>query len=177
VLEQLRKRAYDMSRLAPMRRFLLPVLALGLGAVCALALAACGGNSQLLSGDTANQLNSALDKIAADANRGACSRAASAAGSIADQLNQQTSLDSNLRSSLIDGFQLLKTLAENPSSCLTVSGTATTPTNTTATQTQTTKTTPSQTQPALTNTNPITTPTQTTPTTNGSGGVGGGPGL
>jgi hypothetical protein len=166
-----------MSRLAPMRRLLAPTLALGLGALCAVVVASCGGgNSQLLSGDNANQLNTALDRIASDANRGACSSAASLADSIANQLNQQSNLDRDLKSALIQGFQRLKVLAGNPSTCLTLSTTTTTPTTTTATtQAQTTKTTPTQTQTTPTQT----TPTQTTPTTttNGSGGVGGGPGL
>ena len=175
-----------MTRLAPMSKLLkltAPISALALGSACAVLVASCGGsgNSDLLSSATADQLNQALDAIEQMAADGACSDAADSADQVATQLEQQTDIDPELKSALVDGFQRLQVLASDPATCgavttqQTTTQETTTERRTTAEPTTTSK--PPPTQPP-TQPNTVTTPTQPTTTgTGGTGGTGGGPGL
>jgi hypothetical protein len=166
-----------MTRLAPMRKFFGPTLALALGLVCAVMVASCGGGGGTLSGATAQQLLDALDQMQTDASTGSCSSVASSATNVASQVETRTNIDPKLKAALVEGFRNLATLADQPGGCESATTTTTT-TETTTSDTTPTDTTPTETTP--TETTPTqTTPTQTTPTqttTTGTGGTGGGNG-
>jgi hypothetical protein len=165
-----------MTRLAPMRKFFGPTLALALGLVCAVIVASCGGGGGTLSGATAQQLLDALDQMQTDASSGDCSTVASSASNVASQVEARSNIDPKLKAALVEGFRNLGTLANQPGGCestTTTTTTETTTSGTTPTETTTTDTTPTQTTPTQT------TPTQTTPTqttTTGTGGTAGGSG-
>jgi hypothetical protein len=162
-----------------MRRFAALTSALALGLACAVLLAACGGSGGgTLSSANSSELLGLLDKIEQSIQDGNCPGAASVAGQVATSVEKRADIDPKLRTALVDGFQRLQSLAEQPD----CAGTATATTTTTTTDTTTTDTTPTRTTPTHTTptqTTPTqTTPTQTTPTTptNPTGGVPGGSG-
>ena len=165
-----------MTRLASMRKYLTMTIALVAGVACAVVLASCGGGGTL-SGATAQQLLDALDKMQTEASDGNCSTVASDASNVSSQVQARDDIDPKLRAALVEGFDNLAQLAQQPGECE-----STTTTESTTTETTTTEETPTETTDTTPNT--VTTPTQTTPTqtqtqttpTNPTGGTPGGTG-
>jgi hypothetical protein len=138
------------------------LLAAAVLGVCSSLLVACGDRSHLIPSGDANELDSALDQVAAATSAGDCAAAHQALTRASDVLAKlPDSVDERLRARLRSGVANLR--ARVPGQCA-EAGRATT---TETTQTQTTTTTPTQTTPTQTTpTTPTqTTPTQTTPTT------------
>jgi cell division septation protein DedD len=150
-----------------MRRPLIHVLALVLGAASAL-LVACGSsdNPHLLSAARADRLQSELDNLRDAVNAHQCQQAADLALRLQDEVTSlPNDTDPRLRQRLQEGATNLKLRAEQD--CVKTTPTVTeTQTQTTTTETQTTETTPTETQKTTTTpTTTTTTPTTTTPTT------------
>jgi hypothetical protein len=133
------------------------LLAAAVLGVCASLLVACGDRSHLIPSGDANELDSALDQVAAATSAGDCATARQAVNRASAVLAKlPDSVDGRLRARLRSGVANLRERV--PVQCAGAGGATTTET----TPTQTTTTTPTQTTP--TQTTP-TTPTQTTPTT------------
>jgi hypothetical protein len=97
-------RLRPFSRLARMPRFPLPLLAIGLTAVSALALAACGGeDAKLLPGETAREITANLDTVQQLSDEGDCVGAESAAQQVGEQIEALEGVDAKLKRALEDG--------------------------------------------------------------------------
>ena len=166
-----------------MRMRLLPLLlALALGGATAF-LISCGGSdrSHLIPSADANDLNSALDQVAAATKAGDCTAAGQALSRAQGVLVRlPASVDSRLKQRLQDGIASLR--RHVPSQCQKTTSTQATTTQappvttaTQTTQTQTTQTATTQTATTQTQTGTTSTPTTTTPpttTSNTTGGAG-----
>lgn len=161
-----------------MRTALLHLAALLLGALAALALAACGGDedrSGLLPAGDAQALSDRLDAVRADVEDGECDALAQDLVRLRNALVAlPSSVDPRLRERLEEGVANLAEIA--PGQCAEVARGETTTTETQTTETQTTTTaiptvtTPVETAPPTTTATPTTTtPPTTTPP--GTGGV------
>jgi hypothetical protein len=162
-----------------MPKMLRPILlALFLAAATAGVLG-CGGSSgpdPSISAQEAAVLSSKIDEIQANVQVGSCLVAADKTDDlIADVQQLPSSVNSDVKSALLNGANQLKILLSDPTQCegrTTTSSETTTSTpsttESTTTKTQPTTTTKTQTQPTTT------TQTQTGPstTTGGSGGIG-----
>lgn len=180
-----------------MRRVFACLLALALGAACAL-LAACGGEGKgLIAAHDADAMQQQLDQIESSVRRGQCDGLAGELTTLQQQVNALPNrVDAALRRRLLEGAANLAQIS--PERCAiqaakaqttptTIETTPTTPTATTpTTPTETTPTTPTQTTtttvpPTTTQTPPTTVPPTTTggsggataPDTGGTGGAGG----
>jgi hypothetical protein len=92
------------SRLAPMPRFPLPLLALGLTAVVSLTLVACGGeDAKLLPGGTAREITANLDTVQQLSDEGDCIGAESAAQQVGEQIEALQGVDVKLKRALEEG--------------------------------------------------------------------------
>ncbi|HEX5821442.1 MAG TPA: hypothetical protein VFY30_06725 [Solirubrobacterales bacterium] len=152
------------------------VLALFLAAA-AVGILGCGGSSgpdPSISAQEAAVLSSKIDEIQANVQVGSCLVAADKTDDlIADVQELPSSVNSDVKTALLNGSNQLKILLSDPTQCqgrTTTSETITSTPSTTAsttTKTQPTTTTRTQTQPTTT------TQTQTGPstTTGGSGGI------
>jgi hypothetical protein len=167
------------ASIAAMPRFRPILLALFLAAAAAGVLG-CGGSSgpdPSLSGGDAAVLSSKIDEIQANVQVGSCLVAADKTDDlIADVQQLPSSVNSDVKSALLNGANQLKLLLSDPSQCEghtttaeTTTSTPSTTESTTTTKTQpTTSTTRTQTQP----TTPTATQTLPSTTTGGSGGIG-----
>jgi outer membrane biosynthesis protein TonB len=90
------------------------LLALALGAVAAMALAACGsgGGADLLPGDTAKEISSNLDQVKALANEGECIGAEDAAQEVSAQVDALGGVDKRLKQALQEGAARLTEVVE-----------------------------------------------------------------
>lgn len=92
------------SRLAPMSRFPLLLLALGLTTIAALTLAACGEeDAQLLPGETAREITANLDTVQQLSDEGDCLGAESAAQQVGEQIEALQGVDAKLKRALEEG--------------------------------------------------------------------------
>ena len=163
------------------------MLALALGAVCAV-LVACGGDGKgLIGSNDADAMQQQLDQIESSVRRGECSGLSGELQDLQQQVNGLPNrVDASLRQRLQEGVANLAQIS--PGRCAIqaaktdttpVTTVQTTPTVTTpTTPTQTTPTVPTQTTPPTTQTTPPTTQTTPPPTTvvppttdGGSGGA------
>jgi hypothetical protein len=98
-----------------MGRLNAPLLALALGAVAAMALAACGssGGADLLPGDTAKEISSNLDQVKALANEGECVGAEDAAQQVSAQVDALSGVDKRLKQALQEGATRLSEVVES----------------------------------------------------------------
>lgn len=161
------------------------LLAAGLGFAVSI-LVACGGGSNLLSGDQSSTLNGRLDQVSAAVDGGRCLGATRATASFSNYVsNLPAKVSPTLRANLLQGASTVNDLAQRDcqtSSTQSTNSTTTTPSTSTTTTTTTpsstaSTTTVSTTTPSTTSTAPATsstTPstTSTTPTTGGAG-IGG----
>lgn len=98
----LRRRRF--SRLARMPRAHLPLLAIALGGIAALALVACGGeDAKLLPGETAREITANLDTVRQLSDEGDCLGAESAAQQVGEQIEALEGVDRKLKRALEDG--------------------------------------------------------------------------
>lgn len=103
-----------LSRLAPMPRFPLPLLVLGLGATAALTLVACGGeDAKLLPGETAREITANLDSVQQLSDEGDCVGAESAAQQVGEQIEALEGVDRKLKQALEDGAGRLEDVIAN----------------------------------------------------------------
>jgi len=81
------------------------LLALALGAVAALGLAACGSSDspELLPGSTASEITANLDQVKELATAGDCVGAEAAAQSVSTQIEDLSGVDKKLKQSLREG--------------------------------------------------------------------------
>jgi hypothetical protein len=166
------------ASIAAMPKMLRPTLLALLLAAAAAGVLGCGGSSgpdPSLSGQEAATLKSKITEIQDNVDVGSCLVAADKTDDlIADVQALPSSVNSDVKTALLNGANQLKILVSDPDQCqgrTTTSETTTTPStteSTTTTKTQPTTTTRTQTQPTTT------TQTQTGPstTTGGSGGIG-----
>ncbi len=92
------------SRLAPMPRFPLPLIAVGLTAAASLTLVACGGeDAKLLPGETAREITANLDTVQQLSNEGDCLGAESAAQQVGEQIEALQGVDVKLKRALEEG--------------------------------------------------------------------------
>jgi outer membrane biosynthesis protein TonB len=98
-----------------MGRLNAPLLALALGAVAAMALAACGssGGADLLPGDTAKEISANLDQVKALANEGECVGAEDAAQQVSAQVDALGGVDKRLKQALREGATRLSEVVES----------------------------------------------------------------
>ncbi len=170
-----------VSRLSPLRsemkKIVVPLLALGLGAVLAVALVSCGGRDKegLLPGENAQQILANLDQVKSDAAAGDCTSAASEVAAVQAEIDSlPATVDAQLRSRLEDGAQQLANLVNSPDACVATPETTepTTTETTTTRKAKEPKTTTSTTTTSVSTTPTTTTPTSTTVPTNPTGGTG-----
>jgi hypothetical protein len=91
-----------------MPRFPASLLALGLGAALAVALASCGGeDAKLLPGETAREITANLDPVKQLANEGDCVGAESAAEQVSEQIEELGGIDPKLKRALQEGANRL----------------------------------------------------------------------
>jgi hypothetical protein len=84
------------------------LLALGLGAVAAVSLAACGGeDAKLLPGETAREITANLETVKQLANEGDCVGAESAAQQVREQIEALSGVDRKLKQALEGGAERL----------------------------------------------------------------------
>src|SRR5215207_9664748 len=96
-----------MSRLSAV------VLAVALGAVCALALTACGdSDAKLLPGDTAQEITENLDSVKQLAAEGECADADNAALEVSAQIESLEGIDPKLKANLEEGAERLNEVVE-----------------------------------------------------------------
>jgi hypothetical protein len=88
-----------------MGRLSAPLLALALGALAALGLAACGngGGGDLLPGGTASEITANLDRVEQLASEGDCVGAADAAQAVSAQVEALDGVDRKLKLALREG--------------------------------------------------------------------------
>jgi hypothetical protein len=97
------------SRLAPMPRFPLSLLAVGLIAAASLTLVACGGeDAKLLPGETAREITANLDTVQQLSDEGDCIGADSAAQQVGEQIEALQGVDPKLKRALEDGAARLE---------------------------------------------------------------------
>lgn len=97
------------SRLAPMPRTPLSLLALALGATAALGLVACGGeDAKLLPGETAREITANLDTVRQLSDEGDCVGAESAARQVGEQIEALEGVDQKLKRVLEEGAARLE---------------------------------------------------------------------
>jgi outer membrane biosynthesis protein TonB len=98
-----------------MGRLNAPLLALALGAVAAMALAACGsgGSAKLLPGDTAKEISANLDQVKTLANEGECVGAEDAAQQVSAQIDALGGVDKQLKQALREGATRLNEVVES----------------------------------------------------------------
>jgi hypothetical protein len=166
----------SVSRLRPVVRFALPIVALAAGVAVAVGLVSCGSRDEkgLLPGENAREIVANLNQVQEDAANGDCTSAAGEVAAIQDQIDRlPDSVDPELRARLEDGAQQLADLVNSPDACVATSTTEETTTEETTSEETTTEKpkTESTTTTSTTTTTPTTT-TTTTPTTGGGGGVG-----
>ena len=167
------------ASIAAMPNLLRPIVLALFLATAAAGVLGCGGSSgpdPSLTGQEAAVLNSKIEEIQANVRVGSCLVAADKTDDlIADVQQLPSSVNSDVKSALLNGANQLKILLADPTQCegrtttsQTTTSTPSTTQSTTTTKTQPTTTTRTQTQPTTT------TPTQTGPstTTGGSGGIG-----
>jgi hypothetical protein len=165
----------SVSRLRPVVRFALPIVALAAGVAVAVGLVSCGSRDEkgLLPGDNAREIVANLNQVQEDAANGDCTAAAGEVAAIQDDIARlPDSVDSELRARLEGGARQLADLVNSPDACVTSTTTEETTTQETTEPTTTKKTT---TTTSTTSTTTATTPTTTTttaPTTGEGGGVG-----
>jgi hypothetical protein len=143
-----------------MRRGLACMLALALGAACAI-LVACGGDGKgLIGSNDADAMQQQLDQIESSVRRGECGGLPNELTDLQQQVNGLPNrVDAALRQRLQEGVQNLAQIS--PHRCaIQAAKTDTVPT----TPTQTTPTTPTETTPTTPTETVPTTPTETTPT-------------
>src|SRR5712691_7211398 len=110
----------SVSRLRPVARLALPILALALGAAVAVGLVSCGTRDEkgLLPGNNARQILDNLDQVKADAQSGNCSSAALEVATVKDEIDAlPTTVDAQLRARLSDGAQRLADVVNSPGAC------------------------------------------------------------
>lgn len=92
------------SRLAPMSRFPLPLLAIAFTSTAALTLVACGGeDAKLLPGETAREITANLDTVQQLSDEGDCLGAESAAQQVGEQIEALQGVDAKLKRALEEG--------------------------------------------------------------------------
>jgi hypothetical protein len=167
------------ATIAAMPKMLRPILLALFLAGATAGVLGCGGSSgpdPSIPPQEAAVLSSKIDEIQANVQVGSCVVAAAKTNDlIADVQQLPSSVNSDVKTALLNGANHLKILLGDPSQCqgrtTTAETTTSTPSTTesTTTKTQPTTTTRTQTQPTTT-----TTQTQTGPstTTSGSGGIG-----
>lgn len=146
-----------------MRRLLVPLLALTLGAACAV-LVACGAasNPHLLATSRAGRISADLDSVSAAVSSADCGAARRAIRQLRVEVrNLPSTTDPRLRTRLTDGVAHVAQLAVT--SCHPQTTTTTTPAQTTTTTTTPTTTATTDTTPTTTTTTTPTTTTTTTP--------------
>jgi hypothetical protein len=172
----------SVSRLRPVARLGLQILALALGAAVAVGLVSCGSRDTkgLVPGDNAQQISANLSTVDQLASQGDCTDAAAAVAEVSSEIDAlPSSVDPQLRDRLRAGAARLEDIVNSPGACETTTTTSSEPTTTesTTTEKQKTKSTTTSTQ-TTTTTTPSTTPTTTTtipgPPTGGTPGSGGG---
>lgn len=97
-----------------MGRLSASLLVLLLGTAAIAALSSCGGNSGLLPGSTASEINSNLDKIQQQVAEGDCVGAQGASEEVNGQIEALEGVDSRLKEALSEGATRL---AEVVSTC------------------------------------------------------------
>lgn len=105
---RLNRPSRPFSRLASVPPLKLPLLALSLTAALALVLAACGGGSGLLSGTTASEINSNLERVRDLVSEGNCSGADEAVAEVSTQVEALEGVDSRLKEALGEGVVRLE---------------------------------------------------------------------
>jgi len=166
------------ASIAAMPKILRPILLALFLAAASGAVLGCGGSSSpdpSIPSQEAAVLSSKIDEIQANVQVGSCVVAGEKTDDlIADVQDLPSSVNSDVKSALLNGANQLKILVTDPDQCVgrtttteTTTSTPSTTEETTTTKTQPTTTTRTQTQPTTT------TQTQTLPsTTTGSGGIG-----
>jgi hypothetical protein len=160
-------------------RSAVPILfAAALGVVCAVLVAACGGNdSKLVPSRDAEALKRYADRVGAAVDSQDCQTAAVEVQRAQDRIAElPAKVDSGLRSNLEEGFQSLAQRAARECQGVTTDTTTTDTTPTDTTTTQTTDTTPTETTQTDTTTTdepPPTTTDQPPPTDTGTDTGGG----
>jgi hypothetical protein len=170
------------ASIAAMPKMLRPILLALFLAATAAGVLGCGGSSSpdpSISAQEAAVLSSKIDEIQANVQVGSCFVAADKTDDlIADIQQLSSSVNSDVKTALLNGANQLKILLSDPTQCEgrtttseTTTSTPSTTESTTTTRTQPTTTTKTQTQPTTT------TNTSTQGTTIGGGNSGGvGPG-
>jgi hypothetical protein len=93
-----------LSRLDFVGRFSASILAIALGALAALGMAACGSDSaDLLPGSTASEITANLDQVKELATEGDCVGAEAAAQSVSSQIEALGGVDEKLKQALREG--------------------------------------------------------------------------
>lgn len=110
---RLNRPSKPFSRLASVPLLKLPVLALSLAALLALVLAACGGGSGLLSGTTASEIESNLDRVPQLVSDSECAAADQAVAEVSEQVRALEGVDSRLKEALSEGVEHLEGLVAN----------------------------------------------------------------
>ncbi len=110
---RLNRPSRPFSRLASVPLLKLPVLALSLAALLALVLAACGGGSGLLSGTTASEIESNLDRVPQLVSDSECAAADQAVAEVSEQVKALEGVDSRLKEALSEGVAHLEGLVAN----------------------------------------------------------------
>lgn len=106
---RLNRPSRPFSRLASVPPLKLPLLALSLLAALALGLAACGGGgSGLLSGTTASEINSNLEKVRELVSESNCAGATEAVAEVKGQIDALEGVDSRLEEALKEGTDQLE---------------------------------------------------------------------
>jgi hypothetical protein len=96
------------------------LLSLALGAVCAIALAACGSDDRTgqLPPENASVMRGALEDARAEESEGDCDGVADAAGNLQTEIDElPEDVDPELRDALTQGAENLAQLAQNPDTC------------------------------------------------------------
>jgi hypothetical protein len=97
------------SRLASMSRIPRTPTVLGIAAVAALGLVACGGeDARLLPGQTAREITANLDTVQQLSDEGDCVGAESAAQQVGEQIEALEGVDRKLKQALEDGADRLE---------------------------------------------------------------------
>ncbi len=93
------------SRLATVRQLAVSMLALGLGAVAAVALVSCGGgeDAKLLPGNTAAEITENLDRVKQYSEEGECVGAEDAVAEVTTQIEALGDVDRKLKEALQRG--------------------------------------------------------------------------
>jgi hypothetical protein len=99
----------SFSRLAPMSRIPRSPIVLGIAALAALGLVACGDeDAKLLPGGTAREITANLDTVQQLSDEGDCVGAESAARQVGEQIEALEDVDRKLKRALEDGADRLE---------------------------------------------------------------------